>query len=316
MSAGASAPDAAAPATPGRVGAVIVSYHPHVADLTRTLDALSPQVERVFIVDNGSDADTVTELRALVAGRNAELVEFPGNLGIAAAQNAALSRAQALGVDFMVLFDDDSLPAPDLVAQLALGFHLVRDAGVRIAAIGPQWVDGRTGRRGSFYRIRRGRIVGVVPPDTAPIPVDFLIASGTLLSLQAVREIGAMREDYFIDHVDTEWCARAARAGWKLYGTAAAQLTHALGDAAKRVWFGRWREVALHSPLRNYYEVRNTLLLMRSPALTASWRVAQLTRLIQLVVFYALLVPPRPQRVAAIARALADGLRGRAGKAA
>lgn len=313
--AASSAPTASALAAP-RIGAVIVSYHPHLADLARTLEALSPQVQSVFIVDNGSGDDTVRQLLALVAGRNAELIEFPANRGIAAAQNAALARAHALGLDFMVLFDDDSLPAPDLVAQLARAFRTVSDGGVRIAAIGPQWVDGRTGRRGSFYRIQRGRIVGVVPNDPAPIPVDFLIASGTLLSMQAVREVGAMREDYFIDHVDTEWCARAARAGWKLYGTAAAQLTHALGDAGKRVWFGRWREVALHSPLRNYYEVRNTLLLLRSPALTASWRVAQLTRLAQLLVFYALLVPPRGPRIAAMGRAIAHGLRGRAGKLA
>lgn len=299
-----------------RIGAVIVSYHPHLPDLKRTLDALEPQVESVFIVDNGSGDATVLQLRALVAGRNAELVEFAANRGIAAAQNAAIARAQALGLDFMVLFDDDSLPAPDLVAQLARAFRKVQDSGQRIAAIGPQWVDGRTGRRGSFYRIQRGRIVGVMPADTAPIPVDFLIASGTLLSLHAVREVGAMREDYFIDHVDTEWCVRAARAGWKLYGTSAAQLTHALGDAGRRVWFGRWREVALHSPLRNYYEVRNTVLLLRSPNLTGSWRVAQLTRLAQLLVFYALLVPPRPARVAAMGRGIVHGLRGRAGKLA
>jgi rhamnosyltransferase len=305
-------PDVIAPAAP-RIGAVVVSYHPQVADLARTLAALSPQVETVFIVDNGSGEDTVLELRALVAGRNAELVEFPTNRGIAAAQNAALQRAQDVGMDFLVLFDDDSLPAPDLVAQLAHAFRIQHDAGARVAAVGPQWVDARTGRRGNFYRIQRGRIVGVVPTDSAPIEVDFLIASGTLLSLQAVRAIGAMREDYFIDHVDTEWCVRAARAGWKLYGTSAARLTHALGDAGKRIWLGRWREVALHSPVRNYYEVRNTLLLMRTPGLGANWRIAQAKRLLQLLAFYAMLVPPRGARIRLMAKAMAHGLAGRGG---
>lgn len=299
-----------------RVGAVIVSYRPDLPALSRTLDALAPQVERVFIVDNGSSAAAVQHLRALVAAAPAELIEFPTNRGIAAAQNAGVAAAQDRGLELVVLFDQDSLPASDLVAQLVAARRGLLARGARVAAVGPQWVDERTGRTGQFYRVRGGRIVGLVPPDAAPVEVDFLIASGTLLSLEAFRAIGPLREDYFIDHVDTEWCARALRAGWKLYGTSAARLTHALGEAGKRVWLGRWREVALHSPERNYYEVRNTLLLVRSPGIGANWRVAHLTRLAYVLAFYALLVAPRGRRIRLMARALRDGLTGRAGQLA
>lgn len=302
--------------TCARVGAVIVTYHPNLPDLSRTVAALSPQVESVFVVDNGSGPETMEQLRLAVADSNAELLSFQDNRGIAAAQNAAISMARSRGFDFLVLFDQDSLPAADLVVRLCGAHSELARRGMRVAAVGPQWMDERTGRLGSFYRVRRGRIVGVLPPDAEPVEVDFLIASGTLLTLQAVAEIGPMREDWFIDHVDTEWCVRASRAGWKLYGTSGARLTHALGDEGRRVWLGRWREVAVHSPLRNYYEVRNTVLLLRTPGLGSSWRVAQLTRLAYLLAFYALLAPPRLQRIGLMLRALTDGVRGRAGKLA
>jgi rhamnosyltransferase len=180
--------------------------------------------------------------------------------------------------------------------------------------VGARWVDERSGRPGLFYRVRGGRLRGIAPTDEAPLRVDFLIASGTLLSMEAVTAIGPMREDLFIDHVDTEWCARALGAGWALYGVPRAQLRHALGDSQRRVWLGRWREVAVHSPLRNYYEVRNTIALLRSPHVPASWRCVHVVRLVQLLAFYGLLVAPRGQRWSAMARGLWHGVIGRWGR--
>lgn len=303
---------AAAAPTPVRAGAVVVSYHPELEGLERLVAAIAPQVEVVWVVDNGSAEPACRALEALCARHGAELVLYGANRGIAAAHNEGLRRGQSLGLDAVVLFDQDSVPADDLVARLVAASRT--HGGERIAAAGPVWVDERSGRRGAFYRVRGGRIVAVpADPAQAAQPVDFLISSGTLVWLAAVRAIGPMREDLFIDHVDTEWCLRAGHAGWHLLGVPGAVIRHALGDATRRVWLGRWREVALHSPVRNYYEVRNTLLLLRTPGADASWRVAHGVRLLQLLVFYGLLVAPRWQRARLMLRGLVDGLRGRGG---
>jgi rhamnosyltransferase len=302
---------------PVRVGAVIVSYHPHLPSLRRMLAALVPQVETVFIVDNGSQ-ETIPQLRAMVSQGVSkavvELIELGGNLGIAAAHNAGLRQGFAQNLEAMLLFDQDSVPAPDLVEQLLRAWRQLHAQGQRVAALGPQWVDERSGRRGSFYRVQDGRIRPMQPPaDAGPIEVDFLISSGTLILAAAIQDVGSMREDLFIDHVDTEWCLRARMAGWSLFGVPCAMIGHALGDASKRVWLGRWREVALHSPDRNYYEVRNTLMLMRMSGISVNWRIAHAIRLLQVIVFYGALVPPRGLRLRRIARALLDGWRGRGG---
>lgn len=304
-------PAAAAP-VPVRAGAVVVSYHPELAGLEQLVAAIAPQVDVVWVVDNGSPAPTCRALETLCARHGAELVLYGANRGIAAAHNEGLHRGLARGLDAVVLFDQDSVPAEDLVSRLVAASQT--HGGGRVAAAGPVWVDERSGRRGAFHRVRGGRIVSVpADPAQAAQPVDFLISSGTLVWLAAVRAIGPMREDLFIDHVDTEWCLRAGHAGWQLLGVPGAVIRHALGDATRRVWLGRWREVALHSPVRNYYEVRNTLLLLRAPGADANWWLAHGVRLLQLLVFYGLLVAPRWQRTHLMLRGLADGLRGRGG---
>lgn len=303
---------AAVASTPVRTGAVVVSYHPELVGLEQLVSAIAPQVEVVWVVDNGSPEPTCRALEALCARHGAELVLFSANRGIAAAHNEGLRRGLERGLDAVVLFDQDSVPADDLVVRL-LAASQAQGAGC-VAAAGPVWVDERSGRRGCFYRVRRGRIVPVaVDPTQVAQTVDFLISSGTLVWLAAVRAIGPMREELFIDHVDTEWCLRAGRAGWQLLGVSNAVIRHALGDATRRVWLGRLREVALHSPVRNYYEVRNSLLLLRTPGADANWRIAHGVRLLQLLVFYGLFVAPRCKRVRLMLRGLHDGLRGLGG---
>lgn len=299
--------------TPHCVGAVIVTYRPDLEALTRSLLALRPQVARVWVVDNGSGATTVQALQDLADRQAVDLLALPDNQGIASAQNAGLAALAAAGLDGVLLMDQDSVADPRMVEHLCQAYADLSAGGARVAAVGPRWVDQRSGRDGCFYRIRGGRIRPVSPANDMPVPVDFLIASGSLISCAALSAIGTMREDLFIDHVDTEWCARAVAAGWRLHGVPAARLSHELGDSSQRVWLGRWREVAVHSPLRNYYEVRNTIVLIRDATIPPGWRFAQVVRLAQLLVFYGMFVAPRVLRCRLMAHGLQDGWRDRLG---
>ena len=131
--------------------------------------------------------------------------------------------------------------------------------------------------------------------------------------MAVIEAVGGMNEGYFIDHVDTEWCLRARMAGWQIFGVCAARLTHALGDRIIRIWFGRWREVSVHSPLRDYYILRNTVLMLRQVPMTWSWRFAQLGRIVQFLVFFGLAVPPRGRRFGMMMKGIWHGVVGRMG---
>ncbi|HNT39983.1 MAG TPA: glycosyltransferase family 2 protein [Rubrivivax sp.] len=292
------------PSVPG-VTAVVVSHHPEPAALIALLAALADAVRSVIVVDNASPA-----LPALPPG--VRLIQLERNRGVAAAQNVGMRAALQAGADQVLLLDQDSLPLPGMVAALQEGLRAAAAAGLRPAAAGPLVVD-EGGQGEGFVRFRRGRYEAIAPAGQAWVDCDLLIASGTLIPATALRAIGEMDEALFIDKVDTEWCLRAAAAGWQLVGVPAARLQHRLGLRMLPLWFFGWRHLAVHAPFRYYYMWRNGLLLRRRPQATAAWKRADLRQLRSLLLYFGLLAPGRWARLRMMTRGLADGWRNRTG---
>lgn len=301
------------------VVAVVVTYRPQ-PDLTAALlEALAPQVGAVVVVDNGSPADVVEELRTAVAAAPATLLALGTNTGIAAAQNVGIGWARGRGARFVLLSDQDSLPAPDMVERLLAGFAKAGEVAAPErprgpAAVGPITMDNRN--EGApllfsdhFWGPRRA---AAPREDGALVDATFLIASGCLIATDALDVAGPMNDAWFIDHVDLEWGLRARAVGYGLYGVVGAHLAHALGDRTQRVP-GRERAVHIHSPRRNYYLARNTVLLIRSGLMPVRWRVGYAVWITKYAVFHVLAVRPRRARLAFLTRGLLDGLRGRTG---
>ena len=99
------------------VVAVVVTYQPALEVLEKLLDAIIPQVDSVVVVDNGSD----TVFEAWNNNRQKYAVEvllLGENSGIAAAQNVGIQWARNRGAAFVLLMDQDSIPAPDMVEKL------------------------------------------------------------------------------------------------------------------------------------------------------------------------------------------------------
>jgi rhamnosyltransferase len=278
------------------------------------LRALAPQVDAVVLVDNGSDADDVAALGAELTARGGELIALGANLGIARAQNVGIERARALGARAVLLSDQDSVPEPDMVLRLREGLDRARSEHGAVAAVGPVTVDERNpGTALLFSDHRWGPRRATVPArDGALVPATFLIASGCLVDVAVLDAVGGMNEAWFIDHIDLEWGLRARRAGFGSYGVVGARLAHSLGDRVQRIP-GRERDVHIHSPVRNYYMARNTVLLIRSGLLPRAWQVGYVAWITKYAVFYVLAVAPRARRAGLLLRGFADGLRGRTG---
>lgn len=284
------------------VAAVVVSYHPDPLALDALLAALAPQVQSVIVVDNASPAPPAVPAPV-------RLIRLACNEGIARAQNLGAQAALEAGADFVLLLDQDSLPAPDLVAQLRAALDAAAAQGWRVAAAGPLVVD-RDGRSEGFVRFDRGRYEAMPPTDAPWQRCDLLIASGTLIPAAAWHSVGGMEERLFIDKVDTEWCLRAAAAGFCLLGVPRARLHHRLGLRLQRLWFLGWRELAVHKPFRYYYMLRNGLLLRRLPHATPAWRRADARQLLSLLLYFGLLAPGRRAVLPMMWRGVVDGWRG------
>lgn len=302
-----------------RVIAVVVSFNPDTGDFLKLLEALQPQVANVVVVDNGSSSD-LTSIMAQWSGQNVELLQMQENFGIAAAQNTGIERAMKLGADFVLLSDQDSVPSSSMVAELLAAVKSAHADPVAppVAAVGPATVDSRTGRA-SFFVIERSGIPRMwqPPADIKKLPpiieVEFLIASGTLIPIDVIKRIGAMRSNYFIDHVDTEWCFRAKAAGYRVLGVPASRLEHQLGDAVKRIWFFGSRQVMYHSPLRDYYMFRNTLQMLRDTPMSWIWKIHFLWRLMQFAGYFLMFAGERWLRLQRMTMGLVHGLKGLSG---
>jgi rhamnosyltransferase len=214
--------------------------------------------------------------------------------------------ARDQGATHLLLLDQDSVPASGMVAALMEGFQQPGP----VAAVGPLWRDSRTREDGFFVRLARWGAHKYEPTAGETVPVDFLISSGSSISLTALADIGPFDESLFIEHVDTDWALRAGAKGYRLYGVADARLDHALGDAALSASpLGlRRRRFFLYKPERNYYLLRNSIALWRRHYAPWRWVIHDVRRTFLIMVFYALFVPPRFARLRSMFRALRDGL--------
>jgi rhamnosyltransferase len=279
---------------------VTTAYRPNVATLVECLAATAPQVEALLLIANDG-APWSCPLPANVA-----LVPQPKNIGLGAAYNLAAQWARELGATHLLLLDQDSVPESGMVAVLMEGFKRPGP----VAAVGPLWRDSRTGEDGFFVRLARWGARKYRPVAGEIVPVDFLISSGSLISLAALADIGPFDESLFIEHVDTDWALRAGAKGYRLYGVADARLDHALGDAALSASpLGlRRRRFFLYKPERNYYLLRNSVALWRRHYAPWRWIIHDVRRTFLLMLFYALFVPPRLARLRSMFRAVRDGL--------
>jgi len=196
--------------------------------------------------------------------------------------------------------------APDSAALQALGQQQPP------VTVGPWYVDELSGRRSVVLRSKTF-IVGYEPLrgiPSAPMPTEMLISSGSLIPLSAFAELGTFDAELFIDHIDTDWALRAHQAGHWLAIVPDANMTHRLGDRVLRFWWGRWRLLPVHSPIRLYFTFRNSLWLYVRSHGHWRWILFDLKRLLAVTVIHLLAEGRRWPRVQNIVRGIRDGLLG------
>lgn len=284
--------------TAATVAAVVVLYHP-ADSVAEHVVRLRDQCRRVVVVPN-SPPDAVED-RLRTAG--CEVLPYEGNGGTAGGFNRGIRQVlEGGGEEYVLLLDQDSAAPAGMVAALVAADQTGRVAGLRIAAVGPVLGDVKDAAPGA----------GGARDESRLRPAESLASSGTLVHRDALGVVGLMDEALFIDAVDHEWCLRAKSRGLTAYVVPAARLAHNMGDRLVRTLARRPRP--LHdNPVRHYYIVRNSLLLLRRPYLSRTWKIRETALTIRRIVGYSLLSSRRAQTVRFIALAILDAARGRSG---
>jgi len=288
---------------------VLVTHHPDLSVLTEQIAALAPQVGHVVLVDNASPDPRFRDFCA--SQPKVSLQALPENRGLAHALNAGIASARKLdGVSHVLLMDQDSIPAPDMVSNLQAAIAELASRG-KVAAVGPCFRDAREPVDAPFVRIRfpfnrKLRCDG----RCTEIRCDFLITSGSLIPLAALDEIGGMDDALFIDNVDLDWCFRAAATGHGLYGVCAAHMRHRLGESRQAVP-GFRRGLVVHTPRRLFYMMRNRVLLYRRAHTPGRWIAQDVPRLVVKLLLFSLLISPRRKNLRCMLAGLRTGIAGR-----
>lgn len=292
-----------------KILAVIVTYHPDYIQLERLVSSIVTQVDQVLIIDNATpNFSAQVNLTNLTI---TELVINAQNMGLACAYNQACSLAREKDFSHLLLLDQDSLPAADMVKHLAHVLEAANQQKLTTAAAGPYYRDSKLSDISPFVKLSGLTLQRVACNADQQVEVDHLISSGALIDIRAIEKIGAFIAELFIDYVDTEWCWRARRSGLKLLGVGAATMDHNLGDSQFKE-FGKAR--ILHAPFRLYYQLRNQLWMIRQPWIGAQWRTMDILRCLKIFTAVALFAPDRWLRIRFMLRGIGDGIRGKMGK--
>lgn len=293
-----------------KTAAVIITYHPNQQKLTNLVCKCVGQLDQVFIVDNGSSAPIEFWLAEM--GSSVTLIELGDNLGIAHAQNVGIDQARALGLDYVVLFDQDSDPDRDNLPNLIHALSGLLKQHKPVACVGPRYVDKRQNNPAPFVRVEGLSLVRAsCSSQTDIVPVDHLIASGSVIPVKTLNVVGGMKEELFIDYVDLEWCERAMFMGYQTYGVCAAKMEHALGDDPISFLGTAY---PARSPLRHYYMFRNAIWMYRQSYVRWNWKVVDGLRLMRKYVFYAFFAKPRHIHFWMMTKGVWHGLIGKMGR--
>ncbi len=273
-----------------------------------SLAALDYVRHRVLLLDNASTDGSVEAVKAQFPA--VQVLALSDNRGYAGNNNVGIEAAMAMGAEWILVLNEDTVLAPTCLNELMRA--AVDDE--RIGVLGPMVYHhdepGVIQSAGGILDERwTSRHAGQNEDDTgqfaAPRRVDWVSGCAIMVRRQAVQDVGALDQRFFYYWEETEWCLRIARAGWSIVQVPGARLWHK----------GVTRDYR-PGPSVAYYNTRNRLFMMskhRAPLRT--WIVAW-SQIARTLVSYT--VKPRWRERAASRDAIwwgaVDFLRGRMGQ--
>lgn len=223
-----------------KIAALIITYNP-AERLFSLLDAICNQVELVVIVDNGSKVSISKYLENRVYP-NLEIISLNANQGIAKALNVGLDFIIEKEYDWVIQFDQDSIPRADFISQMMDELNCFDDPKPALMGCG----------RGTYNSSLKGFENSLT-----------VITSGSVLYLPSFKKVGPYREDFFIDVVDFEYAMRLQKNGFITGNSKRNLIEHQLGTNSSPETKSSWLSPTNHTAWRRYYRARNLVIVSR-----------------------------------------------------
>ena len=286
-------------------GVIFVLYQPTEAFL-RNLDVAAAAGQNVIAVDNSPQPEP--SLYEALQRQGVTVMHNANRGGLAGAYNRGAEILAERGCDVMFLLDQDSDIGEGFFDAMMQACERVEQEAF---ILGPK-----------IYEIHLEKFMPVLPPGRRwPKPVKmrepaeglfdtlFVISSGSAISAQAYRRLGAFREDFFIEYVDVEYGLRANSQGIPVLMNAAVTMRQTTGHIERH---GRLFTTN-HAAWRRYYGARNGVFTLR--LYRRHWGLHWLGGLLALHQAFNVLMfePQKFRKVLAVACGYVDGRLGRLG---
>lgn len=238
------------------------------------------------------------------------VIENDENNGFAGGNNVGIRAALARGATYLFLLNNDTEVEPGLLEPLVVR----AESDPKIGIVGPTMLyharpdtvwsaGGRIDWRGQSVLLGEGEKTNASVDRGEGREVDFIVGCGLLVKRSVLETVGLLDERYFLYFEETDLCARARKAGWRV-----------LHEPRARLWHKVSQSTGEDSPLTLYYMRRNQLLYLGEHG-ERPWlgRMAALCDTLRLVAVWTL--QHKSDRRNILLRAIRDYFGGRFGKA-
>lgn len=249
--------------------AVIVTFNCEILNLKNLIKSLISQKVSIIVVDNNSNENL--DLNDLDITK---LIKLDKNYGIAKAQNIGISFSIDLGAEYIIFFDQDSTIPNTFISDISFDYFNLKKNDINVGLIGPRFIDKRNNlyQKSIDYSSGKRKYIDVSRINS-PVRSTLIISSGTFVSTSTICQIGLLKEEYFIDYVDTEWCFRAENLGFSNFVSSSALMFHEVGDGMIK---NRFFQTPLYSPFRRYYIARNAFFMLDEKHIPTSVALRQI----------------------------------------
>lgn len=229
-----------------------MAFHPGES-LRGLLPLLLKQVSNVIIVDNTPAQGLIRYPVLHDTEPSVTVIRNEKNLGIAAGLNIGIEEAISQGHKWCAIFDQDSCPSQTYFHEMSRCISRI-PKHLKIAVVGCNYYAWIQDRKKIGYPKQKG---------TAYLDVPTVITSGSFIPLSNFKKVGSFRDDFFIDHVDHEYCLRARKNGYRVVLNPSQLVEHSVGKISFHRILGKWLETSNHSAERRYYWHRNLIYVVK-----------------------------------------------------
>jgi len=266
-------------------GALLVTVVPNwnlKTDLAECLDSLrlvSYSPHQIIVVDNGSIDQSVE----FVAVHYPEviLIALPENRGYAAALNAGIVRALALGAQYVLALNNDTLVPPEALTRLASLLEQDETIGIvapktlyfsrpeRIYSLGDRAYPWLPVPRAFGYKWKDR------PSLARVMEFDYVTGCAMLIRASLFREIGLFDVGFFLFYEDGDFCRRVRDGGYRILCDGGTIIYHKanLSTGKDRVFTSRIRARNRVRFYRRYRHGPSPWLTYLVLVVVALWRV-------------------------------------------